>query len=64
MAAKERTKRDRGEPMGKTIGEVATLVFVIAIMYMLVRPGSPAVDFVDVFGKGLTAVVAEAADFI
>jgi hypothetical protein len=48
----------------QTIGEIASLLFVIAIMYLMVRPGSPAVDFVDVFSKGITAVVAEAADFV
>lgn len=47
-----------------TIGDLATVFFVIAIVYLLVRPSSPAVEFVDVFGKGLTSVVAEAADFI
>lgn len=50
--------------MSRTIGEVATVFFIVATLYLLVRPGSPAVDFVDVFGKGVTAVVAFAADFV
>lgn len=50
--------------MRRYIGEIATLVFAVALMYMLVRPGSPAVNFVDVFGKGLTAVVTVATDFV
>jgi hypothetical protein len=50
--------------MRRVIGDIATTMFIIAILYLMVRPGSPAVDFVDVFGKGVTSVVAEAADFI
>jgi hypothetical protein len=50
--------------MKRTIGELATVFFYVAIVYLLVRPGSPAVSFVDVFSKGVAGVVAEAADFI
>jgi hypothetical protein len=48
----------------RVAGDLATLVFIVAALYMLLRPGSPSVDFVDVFGKSITSVVAEAADFI
>lgn len=50
--------------MRRIIGDVLTVFFVVAIMYLMVRPGSPSVNFVDAFSKGIASVVAEAADFI
>lgn len=48
--------------MSKYIGDVAVAVFVIAIVYVLVRPRSKGVALVTGFGSMVTAIVNAATD--
>ncbi len=43
-------------------GDVLTLVFVVAVIYMLVRPNSPAVATVDAISRAFVALVRRATD--
>lgn len=44
------------------IADVITGLFVVAIIYVLVRPRSAGVDFVKSFGAALTAIIKNATD--
>lgn len=44
------------------VGDLLAAVFVIAIIYVLVRPRSAAVDMITQFSKALTALVQTATD--
>lgn len=42
-------------------GDVIGLIFILALIVILVRPGSIAPQFVTAFGDGLTSLVSFAA---
>ncbi len=44
------------------IADIAAGLFVVAIIYVLVRPRSKAGQLVTAFGTALTAIVSNAAD--
>lgn len=43
-------------------GDVLAGLFVVAVIYVLVRPRSAGVAFVQAVGSALTAIVKSAAD--
>ena len=49
--------------MTRIIGEVLIGVIYIAIVFMLVRPGSPASDSIKTVGTALTAVVGSVTGY-
>lgn len=38
-------------------GDFLAGIFVVALIYMLVKPGSPASDAVRLFGEAVTSIV-------
>ena len=44
------------------IGDVVAAIFIVAIIYLLVKPGSASTEFIRQFSTALTAIVANAAD--
>jgi len=44
------------------IADLAAALFLVTIVYVLVRPRSAAVDFVTAVSTGLTALVRTATD--
>ena len=46
---------------GATVDLVAGL-FLVAVLYVLVRPQSKGVDLIQAFTKAMTAIVAQATD--
>ena len=44
------------------VADVATGLFVVACIYVLVRPRSKGIEFVKAVGSALTAIVKSAAD--
>ncbi len=48
--------------MSGTAWEIATALFWVTVVYVLVRPGSGAVEMLDFFGRGLVALVRTATD--
>lgn len=48
--------------VGKVIGEWFSVLLIVAVLYLLVRPGSRSVDFVREFGAAMTALIATATD--
>lgn len=44
------------------IGEWITVIFFVAMLYILVRPRSNGAEFVKAFGTAMTAIVKNAAD--
>lgn len=48
--------------MGRNIGDWLGLLFVVALIFLLVRPGSGAVALVNAFAHLLTALVQQATD--
>lgn len=48
--------------MGKKVGEWFTLLFIVTIIYVLVRPRSNAAQFVQAAGKFGRALVETATD--
>jgi hypothetical protein len=43
--------------------DLLTLVMVVALLYLLVRPKSNSIAFVKAFSEAMTALVSAAADF-
>lgn len=48
--------------MSRVVADLLSGLFVVAIIYVLVRPQSKGVQFVQAFGQALTAIVKNAAD--
>lgn len=46
----------------RTVGDFFAVLFVVGIVYVLVRPDSKAVDFVAAIGKFGRALVSTATD--
>ena len=44
------------------ITDLAAGVFMIAVIYVMVRPGSHGVDFINAFSSALTATIRQATD--
>ena len=44
------------------ISEVLAGAFVVAVIYILVRPGSQGQGFVEVFGDAMAALVSQVTD--
>lgn len=40
------------------MGEVAAAAFLVAVVYVLVRPGSKGPTFVSAFGQALTSLIS------
>jgi hypothetical protein len=48
--------------MMRNMGDWFALLFVVAMVYVLVRPRSKAAELVDGFGKFVVAMVSKATD--
>jgi hypothetical protein len=42
------------------VGDAVAATFMVAVLFMLVRPGSPAVDLIDAFTGAFTGLLAVA----
>lgn len=48
--------------MGSTVADVLTGIFLVAVVYVLVRPQSKAADAVKLFGDAVATLVKTATD--
>lgn len=48
--------------MNATLGDWLALLFLVTIIYVLVRPGSKAAELVDAVGSMMVAMIKRATD--
>ena len=44
-------------------GEVVAGLFLITVVYLLVKPGSKGTTFVSAFGDAMSAIISQATDW-